>query len=499
MATYEVARGTRDILPAEMAVRTRVEHAIRRTFESYGFQRIRTPLFEDFELFAARSGEEIRESMFTLVFDHQEYALRPELTAPVCRLVASGKLGELPRPYKLYYIGQCYRYGRPGPGEHREFTQAGLELMGSPDPLADAEVIAVAARTLQNLQVPDFRLKVGNVGISRQVLEGACGDDFDAQGRAIDDVDHLLRTRERCRALTAKDRLEPEDVEYVRSETETLARAGEDGSGGEAGVRPGAELSESAARELLAALPTAAEDACRAAWAADHVVPPEAGELLLRVSRVRGQAAPAIDEARQLLADTPAIERLDELAHVCELLAAYGLGDFEVVPGLARGLGFYTSTVFEIDCPPLGARQQVCGGGRYDRLVEDFGGEPLPATGFAIRFERVVELVRRRGAGASVAPIDVFVAAAGPDARAKAVETAEALRAAGLRAAVDVMGLDVASQLDHAARLRAAHCVVRGAEGLGEDECLLRRLPAGPEQTVPLARLASEIKRQIES
>src|SRR6266571_1957339 len=139
MVRYQPPRGTRDFLPKDMVERNHVEKVIRSTFEAYGFQQIQTPTFEQYELLSARSGEEIKESMFTFASDAGRYALRPELTSPVCRLVASNALSGLSRPYKLYYFGPCFRYCRPQEGRYREFYQAGIELMGSQEPLADAE------------------------------------------------------------------------------------------------------------------------------------------------------------------------------------------------------------------------------------------------------------------------------------------------------------------------------------------------------------------------
>src|SRR3954470_8765530 len=126
MAKYQAPRGTRDFLPAEMVVRNHVETVVRKAFESYGFQQVQTPIFEQYDLLAARSGEEIKESMFTFASDAGRYALRPELTSPVCRLITSNALRESCLPYKLYYIGPCFRYCRPQPGKYREFYQAGI-------------------------------------------------------------------------------------------------------------------------------------------------------------------------------------------------------------------------------------------------------------------------------------------------------------------------------------------------------------------------------------
>src|SRR5436305_15321488 len=116
MARYQVPRGTRDFLPQEMAVRNHVEKQVRAAFESYGFQQIQTPIFEQLEMLVARSGEEIKESMFTFASDAALFALRPELTSPVCRLVAPNTLSGFCQPYKLYHFGPCFRCCHPPAG-----------------------------------------------------------------------------------------------------------------------------------------------------------------------------------------------------------------------------------------------------------------------------------------------------------------------------------------------------------------------------------------------
>lgn len=498
MKKYDVARGTRDLLPIDMAVRNHVEKVIRKTFESYGFQQITTPMFESFGLLAARSGEEIRESMFTFVSDNEEFALRPELTAPVCRVIASGKLGSLALPYKLYYIGQCFRYCRPQAGRYREFTQAGLELMGSSDPMADAEVVAVAARTLQSLGINQFQLKIGNIGIFRRLLEKIYPDDFETQSRVISHIDNIMSVREKCGAIRSHRSLDPEDIDYIRVETETLYRIQEECEySGEFELLPETEYSEKRALERLDILPKVAEATYSAMWRSNEIVPDETADLLIRVSRVRGSLDSVMPQAKELLSDTPSARCLDELAMVCTLLKAYGLSHFEVVLGVARGLDFYTGTVFEIDSPLLGAQKQICGGGRYDKLVGEFGGSSIPATGFAFGFDRVVETFQKSGLSTTLVPVDVFVIVADASYRKLALETAERLRKSEFRVAVDLMGLDLREQLGYAANLGAEFAVIIGTKELNASDCNLRCLSTRTEKTVPLSSVANEIKCEV--
>jgi len=408
MTTFSIPRGTQDFLPADTSIRDHVETVFKEVFSSYGFQRVQTPTFEEFALLSARSGEEIRESMFTFVSDRTEYALRPELTAPVCRLVASGKLSDIPQPYKLYYIGQCFRYGRPQAGRYREFTQAGLELMGSKSPIADAEVMSCAVGILRQLGIIDFVLKVGNIGIFRDLLAEEL--DFDGQSRVISHIDGIMSTREKCATVKAQPALARDDFEYVKGEIADLYRIQEECQyQGEHEILPASEYTDEELVAWLDRLPVVAENTYRFLWTQTGTVSGDKADLLVHISRVRGPLTEVVDTARSLLKGTPAENALQELEEVSQALTWHGVQDFDVVLGVARGLDFYTGTVFEIDSPLLGAQKQICGGGRYDRLVAEFGGPSIPATGFAFGFDRVTEAFVKSGHSVSATPYQVLV------------------------------------------------------------------------------------------
>lgn len=175
---FKAPRGTRDFLPDEMRERRYVETRLRQVFERYGYQEVVTPTFETLELITAKSGEEIKEHLYHFKDKSgRDLALRPELTAPVMRLYVTSLQFEA-KPLKLYYFGNCFRYERPQSGRYREFWQAGVELIGSSYPEAEAEVIALAVDVLDNLGLKDYELAIGNIGILRAVLrENGVKDD----------------------------------------------------------------------------------------------------------------------------------------------------------------------------------------------------------------------------------------------------------------------------------------------------------------------------------
>ncbi|MDI6654281.1 MAG: histidine--tRNA ligase [Candidatus Hydrothermarchaeota archaeon] len=185
-------RGTRDFLPEEMARRRYAEKVMRETFESYGYREVQTPVFESLELITAKSGEDIVKHLYDFKDKSQRsLALRPELTLPVMRLYIS-ELQFKPKPVKLYYFGNCFRYEEPQAGRYREFWQAGVELIGTSYPEAEAEVIALAVEVLKKLGLKDFELHIGNIGILRKILRES-GAAEKEQGKIL----HLIDKGER--------------------------------------------------------------------------------------------------------------------------------------------------------------------------------------------------------------------------------------------------------------------------------------------------------------
>ena len=193
-------RGTRDFGPAEMAKRRKVEHAMRQVCARFGFGEVVTPTFEHSELFTLRSGQGIVDEMY--VFKDKgdrEMALRPEITASVVRFYVN-EMSTSPKPLKLYYVGNCFRYENPQSGRFREFFQLGAELIGSKNPETDAEAIALAVNCIRAAGLETFVVRVGHIGIMKSLVHAEIKDektaadvlrmidkeDFDAMGDMFD-------------------------------------------------------------------------------------------------------------------------------------------------------------------------------------------------------------------------------------------------------------------------------------------------------------------------
>ncbi len=167
---FKKPRGTRDFLFEDMIERKYVEHTIRQVVENYGFKEIKTPIFEDLELFTTKSGEGIKGELYHFKDKgERDLALRPELTASVARLY-NNNLQKTVKPLKMYYFGSCFRYERPQAGRFRQFWQFGVEVIGGTPVYNEAELIAMVNEILSKLKINNYEIAIGHLGIIKGVL-----------------------------------------------------------------------------------------------------------------------------------------------------------------------------------------------------------------------------------------------------------------------------------------------------------------------------------------
>ncbi len=206
-----------------------------------------------------------------------------------------------------------------------------------------------------------------------------------------------------------------------------------------------------------------------------------------------------IDTCRKLAAGAPrttdsiCAECRDHLEALCELLGRAGI-EYTLDAGLVRGLDYYTRTVFEIHHPALGARSAVCGGGRYDNLVEQIGGPPTPATGFSIGMEATLLAMAKEGVdGPAESAPDAFICSIGERAGVESALLAVKLRDAGLCIELDYEGRSLKAQLKQANKLGATFAIILGDDELAQDSALMRDMATGEESSLPMVELASRL------
>ncbi len=190
-------RGMDDILPEEIPLHRSLVETVRLLFRLYGYREVETPPVEYYELFAVKSGQEILSHMYVFEDVHgRRLVLRPEMTAPIARLVA-GKLSRSPRPIRLGYVADCYRLDEPQWGRRRRFYHGGFEIFGSKEPAADAECMVIFDDFLRRVGIRDYYFKVGHVGVHRAIMSAAGIED--------DDQDTILGLLDRGRVEEAEE------------------------------------------------------------------------------------------------------------------------------------------------------------------------------------------------------------------------------------------------------------------------------------------------------
>ncbi len=424
-------RGTRDFLFKEMRERKGVESTMRQIFETYGYNEIKTPIFEELSLFTTKSGEGIKDQIYHFQDKGgRDLALRPELTAPVARMYIK-ELQKTPKPVKMYYFGSCFRYERPQAGRWRQFWQFGCELIGGKSPGSEAEVISMAAHCLEELGLEDFEIHIGNLGILRNIL-----NDADIQGELQEQVMGVI------------DKGDVEELERLLSDID---------------------------------------------------VDNNSRELLLKLIGMKGSSSIVKEVETLINCNEHACNALFELEELLESLEAFGFSNYIVNLGIARGLDYYTGTVFEIYVHGLGAQKQISGGGTYN-LIEVFGGENVESTGFAFGFDRVMDALKKQEKTIEVkGSVEVFVAPIKSDLKLESFDIAQKLRRNAIPTDVDLVGKKLKKILSQADSSGVKYVVLVGARDLEEGKVTVKEMGTGEQEMVELNNITTYLKNKLEN
>ena len=412
-----IPKGTKDILPSESYKWQWLEKRIRDTAAQYGFKEIRTPMFEHTELFARGIGDTtdvVQKEMYTFEIAERSLTLKPEGTAGVVRSYIENKMYADPQPGKYYYIIPCFRYEKMQKGRQRQFHQFGIEIFGTENMMADAEVIALAWNFLTGLGITGLKLHINSIGCPK------CRGEY---RKALQD---FLRPHYDELSETSKGRFEKNPMRILDSKDPDDKK-----------------FSEGAPRMI------------------DYLC----------------------DECRNAFEDL----KTD--------LDALGI-PYEVDPNIVRGLDYYTKTAFEFISDDLGAQSTVCGGGRYDHLVEEVGGPYTPGVGFGMGLERLLLILEAKGIEIpKPSDCDVFIATLGDRARLEGLKLADSLRAKGSRVLTDVMGRGLKAQLKYADRSGAGYTVVIGDDELDKGVVTLRDMINSTQKEIRIDEIDEEIHR----
>ncbi|UOV05797.1 histidine--tRNA ligase [Pseudoxanthomonas mexicana] len=444
--------GVMELLPREQIAFQRMLDTIRRNYERFGFLPVETPVFELSETLLTKSGGETeRQAYFVqstgaLAKEGEglpELALRFDLTVPLARYVAEHE-HELTFPFRRYQIQRVYRGERQQRGRFREFYQCDIDVIGK-DALSvrfDAEILAVIHAVFSDLGIGDFTIQLNN----RKLMRGF----FEAQG--------VTDSEQQAMVLREVDKLDKRGADYVR---QTLTGEGFGMSAG--GV--------DRILDFVAVRSTGHADA------------------LARLDAL-GQGSDTFNQG------------IAELREVLELVKALGVPEsaYCLNFSIARGLDYYTGTVYETQLDGYPQIGSICSGGRYEDLASHYTKSKLPGVGISIGLTRLFWQLREAGliAGSDESSVQAMVALMDEGQLAESLDIARRLRAAGINTEVQMEGRKLAKQFQYASRAGIRFVVLAGEDERARGAVTVKDLLREQQFEVKREELASSLKVELE-
>lgn len=463
MASTKPARGTRDFLPVDVRKREYVIGIIKEVYESYGFEPLETPAFENLETLTGKYGDEgnqlifrilkrgekLRNSLESEVLSLEQesstqdsrlkthdshlsdLALRYDLTVPLARVVANNR-NDLPKFFKRYQIQPVWRADRPARGRYREFYQCDADAIGSASMAVEGELISAVSEILRRLGFDDFIVRINH----RELLS----DILDTAGVAPE---------LHAGALIAIDKLDKIGTEGVAKE---LVHRG---------------VSETAATMLMDIFATTQE-----------ILDDEG------------------DVNRTIVANLINIVSNEVLAELGQILKYAVTSPVIIDPSLARGLSYYTGAIMEVNVPDLPG--SLAGGGRYDGLIGMFGKEQIPACGFSLGLERILVVMDERGMFppeiARAAAADVMVTIWNEESIGESIKLAGNLRSQGVRVTVYPEPEKLGKQIKYADSIGIPWVCILGDDEAKEGKVKLKNLTTGEESNLVASEIIIRLK-----
>lgn len=439
----QTLKGFRDYLPAAMLARERLIDTARDVYRRYGFSPIDTPALELTEVLLGKGGGETDKQMFR--FEDQggrDVSMRFDLTVPFARFAAQ-HINTLGTPFKRYHVGTVWRAEKPQKGRFREFVQCDFDTIGTKSNAADIETLLVIHDLFEaignefDIDGFEFQIRVNN----RMVLNGL----LDALG-----------VRDRAAGvLRSLDKLPKIGREKVIAELQSAVG-----------------LDESQANTIL--------DATDLQSDAEGMT---ATSVLDRLRETIGENATAQE----------GIARLSELFAVCE---ANGISSNRVVfdVSIARGLDYYTGTIYETFLQALPGIGSVCSGGRYDNLAELYTKQELPGVGASLGLDRLLAALEELGVLSQTAtPASVMIAQFDAEFLGHYLNAARELHRGGIAAEVFPESKALGKQLKYADKKGFRLALIAGADEVAANEWQIKDLAAGEQQTVADADLVDTV------
>ena len=430
--------GFMELLPDKQIQFEAMAEILRRTYASYGFAPLDTPAIEDAQILLAKGGGETEKQIYRYQKGDSDLALRFDLTVPLAKYVAL-HYNELAFPFRRFQISKVYRGERAQRGRFREFYQADIDIIGDGklDILNEAEIPAIIYKVFRGFGLSRFQIRVNN----RKILNG-----FYAMLGLSERSGEIMRTVDKL------DKIGAEKVKVILTEDCGLEEA-------------------------------------------------QAGEILAFIA-IRGTNAQVIQALEGYAGRNEMFDQgLSELKTVTANLAAFGVpeANFAVDLTIARGLDYYTGTVYEttlLDHPEIGS---VCSGGRYDNLAGYYIEKDLPGVGISIGLTRLFYVLDEQGLlnpQLPSAPADALVLPM-TESAAPAIALAETLRAAGLRVQLYSEQKKFKQKMAYANKLGVPFAVLLGEDEISQGVCSVKNMTTGEQQQLKPEEAAAYIRQAV--
>ena len=431
----KILPGFMELLPKEQIAFNQMKRTIVSTYESFGFLPMDTPVMESSEILLAKAGGDTEKQIYRFEKGDTDLCLRFDLTVPFARFVAQNQ-NLLTFPFKRYQIGKVYRGERPQKGRFREFYQCDVDIVGNEklDIIYDAEIGAVIISALKNLEIPPFVMHISN----RKLLSGL--------------LQHLGATDKAVEVLRIIDKL--------------------DKVGG--GKMVGMLL------EAGVSMPVA--------------------NTILGFCTITGTNAEVIKNLKNFGVENEMFqEGIKEIEEVSQNLLAFGISEenFKINLAIARGLDYYTGTVFETFLLGKENLGSIASGGRYDNLAGNYTEKHLPGVGIAIGLTRLYDVLRAEGLLSPSLQTTVSKALVVPmDSAQKqyAIKVGSALRTAGIKTEVYFEDTKFKNKMQYANKSGIEYAIILGEEEMKTGQITLKNLLAHTQETLPLEKAVELLK-----
>ena len=432
--------GFMELLPAPQQQMERMMEILRHTYALYGFTPLDTPAIEAAEVLLAKGGGETEKQIYRFNKGDTDLALRFDLTVPLAKYVAIN-YGQLSFPFRRYQIGKVYRGERAQRGRFREFYQADIDIIGDGqlDIINEAEIPSIIYKTFTELGLERFQIRVNN----RKILNG-----FYAMLGLTEVSGDIMRTVDKL------DKIGADKVKEILM----------DDNG----------LSEEQANEIL---------------------------TFIGIKGTNEEVIAALESytGKNELFD----QGLSELKSVTQYLAAFGVpqSHFAVDLTIARGLDYYTGTVYEttmLDHPEVGS---ICSGGRYDNLAEYYTDKKLPGVGISIGLTRLFYVLNEQkmlSESLPTAPADVLVIPMAAEQQGYSISVATQLRAQGIRTQIYCEQKKFKAKISYAAKLGIPFALFLGGDEEAASTVTYKNLATGEQKTADFAAASADILAELE-